>query len=129
MIVLCFAEFTGWYALHLFEAPSLYSILRYETWDAINHEDEPKKRTAVRDELAAIPGKLLVFVRYSPKHVYQDEWVWNEADIDAARIVFARDLGNDEDEKLIRYYGGKRRVLVLEPDGSEATLGDWKNNP
>ena len=126
LIVLCLAEFSGWYALHLFETAGLYGILRFETWDAINHDDEPTKRTAVRDELAAVPGKLLVFVRYSPKHIYQDEWVWNEADIDSARIVFARDLGNDEDERLIRYYGGKRRALVLEPDGSEATLSEWR---
>jgi len=127
LIVLCLAEFAGWYALHLFETPGLYGILRYETWDAINHEDEPKKRTAVRDQLATVPGKLLVFVRYSGRHVYQDEWVWNDADIDASRIVFARDLGNEEDKKLIRYYGGKRRVLLLEPDGSEATLSEWDN--
>ena len=124
LLVLCFAEFLGWYAMHLFEQLGLYSILRYETWDSINHEGQPKKRIQVQEQLAELPGKLLVFVRYSPRHVYQDEWVWNSADIDHQRIVFARDLGDQEDRKLIAYYP-TRRVLLLEPDGLDATLRDW----
>jgi hypothetical protein len=121
LIVLSLAEFFGWYCLHLFEKPELYSILQYETWDAINHENQPKRRTAVKEQLAEVRGKLLVFVRYSPRHVYQDEWVWNEADIDAARVVYARDLGADENQKLIHYYP-HRKVLVLEPDGLAPVL-------
>jgi hypothetical protein len=54
-------------------------------------------------------------VRYSPRHIFQDEWVYNEADIDRARIVWARDLGTTEDEKLQHYYGD-RAVWLLEPD-------------
>jgi hypothetical protein len=120
LIVLCMGEFLGWYGLHLFESPSLYSILRYETWDSINHQN-PQRRIDVRERLAAISGQLLVFVRYSPRHIYQDEWVWNSADIDGSRIVYARDLGPDEDAELMRYYP-KRRVLLLEPDGTVPQL-------
>ena len=125
LVVLCGAEFLGWYGLHLFERPQLYPLLRYETWDSINHEGQARKRVQVNDELAEIPGELLVFVRYSARHIYQEEWVWNGADIDGQRIVFARDLGRDEDQKLIRYYGN-RKVLVLEPDGLEAKLSAWQ---
>jgi hypothetical protein len=114
LTALCLAEFTGWYALHLFESPSLYPILRYETWDAINHQN-PQRRIQVARQLAEIKGPLLVFVRYSPRHIYQNEWVWNNADIDDARIVYARDLGPEEDQKLIRYYPN-RQVLLLDPD-------------
>jgi hypothetical protein len=124
LVVLCFGEFLGSYGLHLFERPELYSVLRYETWDAINHEGEPRKRIAVKEQLAEMPGKLLVFVRYSARHIYQDEWVWNEADIDAARVVFARDMGPEEDQKLMQYYP-KRKVFVLEPDGAAPTLSAY----
>jgi len=124
LIVLSLAEFFGWYCLHLFERPELYSVLQYETWDAINHENQPKRRTAVKEQLAEVAGKLLIFVRYSPRHIYQDEWVWNEADIDAARIVYARDLGADANKTLLQYYPN-RKVLLLEPDGVEPALRNY----
>ncbi len=123
LVVLCFAEFLGWYGLHLFERPELYSILRYETWDSINHEGQAQKRVEVQEQLAQVPGKLLVFVRYSERHVYQEEWVWNGADIDKQRIVYARDLGPEEDHKLINYYSN-RKVLILEPDSTQAKLSE-----
>jgi hypothetical protein len=62
-----------------------------------------------------------VFVRYSARHIYQDEWVWNAADIDGSRIVYARDLGPEEDRTLIQYYP-KRKALLLEPDGATPQL-------
>ena len=125
LIVLTLGEFIGWYGLHLFESPALYPILRYETWDSINHEN-PQKRIAVREQLAEMQGPLLVFVRYSSHHIYQEEWVWNAADIDHARIVFARDLGPEEDRKLIAYYP-KRRILLLEPDFDEPQITQYQN--
>jgi hypothetical protein len=124
LIVLCLAEFAGWYGMHLFESPSLYPVLRYETWDSINHES-PQRRIEVRRQLAAVEGQLLVFVRYSAHHIYQDEWVWNDADIDRSRIVYARDLGPEEDAELMRYYP-TRKVLLLEPDGTVPQIGAYE---
>jgi len=116
LLLLCFAEFSLWYTLHFFEnfAPP-HPLLQYETWDSIPHRSSAARRVYVARQLAAIPGDLLVFVHYAPNHVFQEEWVWNAADIDRARVVFARDLGPDENAKLIPYYP-KRRVLYLEPD-------------
>ncbi|HUA57190.1 MAG TPA: hypothetical protein VML19_00445 [Verrucomicrobiae bacterium] len=116
LAALCAAHFLFWYGLHLAEpvtiAPELES---FETWDAINHGN-PQRRVYINHKLATMPGKLLVFVRYNPaRHVFQDEWVYNRADIDGSRIVFARDLGTDENEKLRQYYPD-RSVWLLEPD-------------
>lgn len=113
-VFVCVAHFLFWYTLHVFDDREFSVALRaYETWDGLNHSN-PERRIAVNRELAAIPGKLLVFVRYSRQHIFQDEWIYNEADIDRARIVWARDLGA-EDEKLRAYYPD-RKVLLLEPD-------------
>ncbi len=76
----------------------------------------------------AIPGRLLVFVRYWPQHLFQDEWVYNGADIDGQRVVWARDLGDVENEKLLRYYPG-RRSLLLEPDARPPKLSLWTPAP
>jgi len=124
LTVLCLAEFAGWYTLHLFETPEVYPILQFETWDSINHQN-PQRRIEVARRLAKINGPLLVFVRYSARHIYQDEWVWNQADIDGSRIVFARDLGADEDQKLIQYYPS-RRVLLLDPDVAIPQLSEYQ---
>ena len=81
----------------------------------------PGRRAAVNQQLAQAPGKQLVFVRYWPQHIFQDEWVYNDADIDHARVVWARDLGDSEDQKLLHYYPA-RTAWLLEPDAMPAKL-------
>lgn len=118
---LCVVQFLVWYSAHLFENDEWsLAIRQYETWQTVNHQN-PERRIEVNRQLAEIPGKLLVFVRYWPRHIFQDEWVYNRADIDGARVVWARDLGAAENEKLRRYYPG-RSVWLLEPDARPPKL-------
>jgi hypothetical protein len=123
--VLCGAHFLFWYGVHAAE-DSDFSLgaIRYETWDYINHGN-PARRIFVAQELARIPGQLLVFVRYLPQHIFQDEWVYNLADIDGSRVVWARDLGAVENENLLRYYAG-RTALLLETDFRQPKLSEYK---
>ena len=117
LILLCCTEFLLWYSLHFFERPGQPAeLLRYESWDAINHPKSPTDRHyLVTQQLDRLPGQLLVFVHYGPRHVFQDEWVWDAADIDRARVVWARDLGASENQKLQNYYPG-RQAFLLDPD-------------
>ena len=115
----CVAQFAIWYSLHIPESEAR----RFDLWDSINHNN-PERRIAVARQLAATQGRLLVFVRYWPQHIFQDEWVYNGADIDSQRVVLARDLGDGEDHKLISYYKD-RRILLLEPDAKPPRLGPW----
>jgi hypothetical protein len=116
VLFLCVGHFLFWYMAHLFENSSLArAVLPFEAWDGLNH-DNPRRRIYVERELAKIPGELLVFVHYQyPQHPFQDEWVYNAADIDRARIVWARDLGPEQDAELERYYPN-RKALMLKPD-------------
>jgi hypothetical protein len=118
---LCIAYFTFWYTMHIFDTREFSLAVRsYETWSGLNHRN-PERRLEVNRDLGQLPGQLLVFVHYSPQHIFQDEWVYNEADLDHARIVWARDLGEVENGKLRAYYPG-RTVLLLEPDMSPPLL-------
>jgi hypothetical protein len=128
IVFLCVAHFLCWYGVHAFDDAEVSMAMRpYETWDAINHGN-PERRIYVNRQLAAMPGKLLVFVRYYPRHIFQDEWVYNAADIDGARVVWARDLGEAEDEQLRRYYPD-RAVWLLEPDFRPPRLTPFEPSP
>ena len=125
---LCVVHFVFWYGMHVFDPADFSKALqRYETWDYINHSN-PERRIAVKRQLANISGKLLVFVRYRPLHIFQDEWVYNEADIDRARVVWARDLGTAENEKLQLYYPD-RAAWLLEPDARPPVLSPYQPEP
>ena len=117
ILALCGAHFVLWYGLHLFDPPEM---LPFETWDVINHAN-PERRIAINRDLADLPGQQLVIVRYSPHHIFQEEWVYNEGDIDAARVVWARDLGRQQNEEALRYYSG-RTAWLLEPDAQPPSL-------
>lgn len=71
----------------------------------------PQHRQIIADSLAR-RGKSLVFVRYAPKHPMADEWVYNAADIDAAPVVWARDLGPQDNAELLRYYRDRSAWIV-----------------
>ena len=53
--------------------------------------------------------------------------MYNDADIDGARIVWARDLGA-ENETLRRYYPD-RGVWLLEPDARPPKLSPYPSEP
>ncbi|HVW83941.1 MAG TPA: hypothetical protein VHB50_04650 [Bryobacteraceae bacterium] len=128
VVFLCIAQFAFWYALHLPDTADFATeTRRFDLWDSINHAG-PTRRIGIDRELAGIPGKLLVFVRYWPQHVFQEEWVYNSADIDGQRIVWARDLGDAENQKLIAYYRD-RKFLLLEPDARPPRLTPYEPAP
>jgi hypothetical protein len=66
-----------------------------------------------------------VFVRYSPRHIFQNEWVYNDADIDRSRIVWARDLGFGEDQILLHYYPD-RTAWLLDADATPPKLTPYQ---
>ena len=128
IVFLCLAHFVLWYGVHLSDdRDSALRLAQYETWDAINHRN-PERRILVAQQLNALPGKQLVFVRYWPSHIFQDEWVYNAADIDGSKIVWARDLGFTENETLQRYYPD-RKLWLLEPDAEPPKLSAYVPEP
>ncbi|MGO9086330.1 MAG: hypothetical protein ACLQBK_13975 [Candidatus Sulfotelmatobacter sp.] len=66
------------------------------------------ERTAVLHRLSQLPGGQLVIVHYGDHHDLNREWVWNEASIDEAKVVWARDMGEGGNEELLRYFSNRR---------------------
>ncbi len=120
IVMLCAAHFVFWYGIHAqTDANVRFAMEKYETWNFVN-EGDPEGRLAIDSQLAAIPGKLLVFVHYSRIHGFH-EWIHNAADIDAQRIVRALDRGGEADEKIREYYPD-RKILFLEADARPPRL-------
>jgi hypothetical protein len=83
--------------------------------DYIEFGPMSEKRAAIEQQLKMQPGNHLVIVHYTPAHLLQMEWVYNEADIDHARVVWAHDRGPDDNRALLDYFKD-RKVWVVSPD-------------
>ena len=72
-------------------------------------------RAAILSKLDAMPGKHVVFVHYMSNHSPHEEWVYNAADIDASKVVWANGMTRQEDAELREYYHD-RQAWIIEPD-------------
>jgi hypothetical protein len=70
------------------------------------------QRSNVEAHLESMGGNHLVVVRYLPEHCYHWEWVYNQPDIDHARIVWAREMGGEQDRRLLSYFHDRQRWLI-----------------
>jgi hypothetical protein len=87
-------------------------------------QDYGAERAQVESKLENLPGKQLTIVRYAPWHEPEDEWVYNAADIDGSRVVWARDAGAAGNLELIHYYKD-RKVWLIEPDAIPARISTY----
>ena len=63
----------------------------------------------------------MAIVRYSSEHNPLDEWVYNLADIDGSKVVWAREMDATNNLELMRYYKN-RKVWLVEPDATPASV-------
>lgn len=78
-------------------------------------------RVAVIDKLSQLPGKHLVIVHYDKDHNIHDEWVYNGADIDNEKVIWARELTSEQNAKLLAYFKD-RQVWFVHPDEDNTEL-------
>jgi hypothetical protein len=107
----------------LYSAPLNINIPR---WPTMWYGTEPLglSRAHILAELETYAGPQLAIVRYGHNHAPFDDWVYNKADIDKSRVVWAResDTGNNPD--LLRYFRD-RRVWLVEPDSDPPKLSPY----
>jgi hypothetical protein len=83
------------------------------------------ERARIETGLESLPGGQLAIVRYSPDHDPSDEeWVYNWADIDGSKVVWAREMDPADNKQLIQYYAG-RKVWLVEPDAIPARISAY----
>jgi hypothetical protein len=108
-----------WILMVPFEVHHLAASPPPGNWMALGPE-----RAKLLAQLDSLPGQQLVLVRYKPSHDTMAEWVYNGADIDGSKVVWARDMGAADNEELLRYYED-RRVWLLEADETPPKLSAY----
>lgn len=97
-------------------APSAHASVGYSgirTWCSEDRQNLDRARTM--KQLENLPGEHLVIVRYAADHDFiLNEWVFNNADIDGSKVIWARDMGAQNAE-LLQYFD-RRKAWLLEPD-------------
>ena len=61
-----------------------------------------------------------MIVRYTREHRPGAEWVYNDADIDRAPVVWAREMDAAHNEQLVTYFAD-RRIWLVEADAPVPT--------
>ena len=113
-----FAQAIPWscLALVLLRLAAISAHADIMTWPRGNLD-----RARVLNKLKSLPGHQLVIVRYAASHNPENEWVYNDADIEHAKVVWARDMGDHDNEELLEYFKG-REIWTLYPDESPLRL-------
>jgi hypothetical protein len=91
------------------EAADLEIPLSY--WEHVA-EAHGEARAYLQDWLSHRPRKQLVIVHYSSRHSPDQEWVYNGADIDHSKVVWAREMDAESDAQLLSYFKD-REVWLL----------------
>ena len=97
----------------------LLAVALLHVWVKIAESDTSLwyyKRYAMIQELKKAPGKSLVIVKYDADHNPHREWVYNEADLDNAKVILAQDMG-EKNQELLDYYRD-RKVWVVHADAA-----------
>jgi hypothetical protein len=82
-------------------------------------------RAKVQQALEKIPGRQLAIVRYSAIHDPMSvEWVYNAADIDSAKVIWAREMTPELNRELIGYFMD-RTIWLVEPDSDPPKVSSY----
>src|SRR5882762_2294197 len=78
-------------------------------------------RAAIVERLSHTRGKHLVIVRYPEGYNVHDDWVFNGAEIDGAKLLWARETNAQQNQKLFDYFKD-RQIWLIEPEEDNTEL-------
>ena len=102
----------------------VHRVQHPEHWNNWNGEMGMRDRANVLKTLDRMPGKHLAIVRYGPGHDIHKEWVYNAADIDGSKVVWAREMDAAQNQKLLDYYRD-RQVWLMQPERDSQLISPY----
>ena len=92
-----------------------------ELWTWPEPSNFEARRAQILEDLEADDDRHLIIVDYGVRHRLHDEWVYNEADIDGAKVVWARGMRPARNRELLEFFKD-RRAWFFYPDDPAARL-------
>jgi|HubBroStandDraft_6_1064221.scaffolds.fasta_scaffold55863_2 hypothetical protein len=80
------------------------------------------QRASIESKLNALSGKQLIIVHYPYMYAPWVEWIFNDADLDHAHVVWARDMGYLENKELLNYYSDRQVWYTVREDSAPVVL-------
>jgi hypothetical protein len=109
--------------LRLYAVPLKLSVPRFPAmWYGTELLGLPRAR--IQNELKGYPGPQLAIVRYAADHKPFDDWVYNAANIDGSKVVWAREMESRNSRALLNYFSDRRAWLV-EPDSNPPRISPY----
>ncbi len=114
---------TGRFLVRVIPLIALMSFSSYclDTW--VKGPDISKNqwnfwRAQIIEQLEKGPDQHLIIVRYHANHLWHYEWVYNGAEIDSEKVIWARDLGKTRNLQLLKHFK-HRKIWLIEPDAKK----------
>ncbi|MBC8106443.1 MAG: hypothetical protein H7Z14_07635 [Anaerolineae bacterium] len=86
------------------------------------HSGPAVRQSQEIERLSRLPSKHLVLVRYTGTRTPLYDFVHNGADIDGAKIVFARSIDAERDRALLNYFHDRTTWLLTQDDSTLSFL-------
>lgn len=102
--------------------------LNIDRWPTMWYGTRPLglARAHLQAKLESYPGRQLAIVRYAPDHAPFDDWVYNAADIDKSKVVWARDMDKQNNLELLHYFSD-RKVWLVQPDAHPPEITPYRD--
>lgn len=97
---------------------SLFWWIAFFNWNPDPREFQ-MRRQVIQLEIEKSPGKHLLLLRYFD-HNPHEEWVYNGADLETPKVIWAREMSDEINRRLLDHYAD-RQVWIIEPDAEGKT--------
>jgi hypothetical protein len=114
--------------VRVFSAPLHVKVPEWpaSSWSAVWYGPDRygTDRAQIEAGLERLPEKQLVLVQASDKRESLDQWVYNAADIDSSKVVWANDMAPADNLQLIQHFRD-RKVWLVQMDTMPATISPY----
>lgn len=102
--------------LRLFSASLGLSVSEWPandwSWNWYGPDHYGTERAQIESRLEHLPGKQIAVVRFGPERDDLDQWVYNSADIDQSKVIWAQEMDAANNLDLLHYYKDRTAWLV-----------------